>query len=721
MRHALRTVGGYVGRSKWLALLCMLLMLIDLMFETFAPLSVKFLIDYAIIPKDIDFLYRLLIILAVGAAASFAAGIIGDYMLSKLSARLHYDLRVRLFEHLQKLPIGYYQRVRSGDILTRFNTDLGDITETVYGSFPAAFRSAAGLFASLGIMFYLDWRATLCFLLGAAVFFIAPALLGNKTERAFSLYKESLDKSASFIQENVKGQTVIKGYNLEHRMIERFKTQAAELRTLNFRSNFLGLSMMRVPLICVVLLTLLILGVGSYLTFHDYITVGTFMAFTTTFLAVTGNMFQVAVIVPDLIAASASIKRINDILEETPFPNEPVPEGDSEDRREPPKPIRFEDVTFRYSGDKPALKNVRFEIPPGTFAALIGPSGSGKSSVIQLLLRFYDPQEGRVLFDGRDIRSIHPKTLRDSMAGVFQDNFLFHGTVRDNIAVSNPLATEEEIIAAAKQAEIHDFIMSLPDKYETLITDEGKNLSGGQRQRIAIARALLRNPGILILDEATSALDPITEDAINRTIARLAQNRTVISATHRLSSIAGADAIFVFQNGELIEQGNHEQLLAAKGFYREMWEKQSGITMMISDDGLNAEINEERIRMLPLFRNISMEAIREIQPFFVTEIYSEGRTVIREGEYGDKFYIIVRGKVEVSKKAENDSEQRVAVLQDGDHFGEIALLRNVPRTATVTTLTPTVFLSLQRPLLELVMHKHPDVRQILLETVQERM
>ena len=694
MRYVLRAIAEYLFRYKALTFTLLFMLFIDLMFVTFAPLSIKFLIDYAIIPKDVSYLYALLAILAAGAAANFAAGIAGDWLQAKLGSTVHHDLRVQLFTHLQKLPIGYYQRVRSGDILSRFTVDLIEITGTVSGMVPAAFRSLLSFTISLGIMIYLDWRMTLIFILGVAVFFLSPLLLGNKTEQANLLYKKGLDEGSSLIQENVKGQAVVKGFNLELSMIDRFKRHAAQLMRLHFRRNFLQDPLLRIPLISLVLLTFVIIGFGSFLAFHDYISVGTFISFTATFLNMSGYLFSISGLLPQLISSSASIRRVDDILRQ-PLPASPEPEPGLADQLRKLQPIRMEDVSFRYTDDQPVLQNIHLTIPPGSFAAFIGPSGSGKSSMVKLLLRFYDPRQGKLLYGDTDVRAIPAGMLRESMAVVFQDNYLFHGTIRDNLLIANPLATEEAIIAAAKQAEIHDFIMTLPQRYDTLITDEGGNLSGGQRQRLAIARAILRDPRILILDEATSALDPVTENAINQTIRELAKGRTVISVTHRLSSVAHADIIFVLQDGRLIEQGRHEQLIAQGGFYKEMWDKQSG--MKISSDGFMAEINEERIQRLPLFHKISREAIREIKPFFVTEWYYEGHTVIRQGDYGDKFYLIVRGEVEVTRTAEDNTTEQVAVLQDGDHFGEIALLKNVPRTATVTTVTPTIFLSLQRP------------------------
>lgn len=716
MFYALRSIAGYLRPYKFLSLLFLFLLLIDLTFVTFAPLSFKFLIDNAIVPKDEAFLILILIIIAVGAALSFAAGIGGDYILSLIGARTHRFLRESLFRTLQELPIGFYQRVRSGDILSRFSVDLLEIESTVCQTLPGLLQSLISLVVSCGIMIYLDWRLSLCVVAGSLLLVAGPALLGKKTDEANLAYKQGLDQLAGTVQENIKGQKVIRGFQLEITMIKRFSRQMGTLFGLNLRRNFLNAALDRIPVIGVLLLTIIIIGLGAWLAFHGRISVGTFVSFNSTFLAMSGYFLGVSSAIPALIEASSSIRRIDEIMNEQREDTLPTQAGDWESK---PYSIRFEQVTFRYTEDKDVLKQIDLTIAPGKFVAFVGPSGSGKSSMIQLLMRFYDPQQGRILYGDVDIRNAERKELQSRWAVVFQDNFLFYGTIRDNIMIGRPNATEEEMQTAARLAEIHDFILSLPSGYETIIQDEGGNLSGGQRQRIAIARAIMRDPHVLILDEATSALDPISEAAINRTIASLAQGRTVISVTHRLSSVRDADEIFVFREGMLLEHGDHQTLLERNGMYRSMWEKQSGLT--ITDDGLMAEIDEERLVRLPFFQNIPAAAVREIKRLFVTERYYAGHVVIREGEQGDKLYLIVRGEVEVARTGEDGELIRLAVLEDGDHFGEIALLQNIPRTATVTTLTPAFFLTLQRQTLELVMHKYPEIRKVLQESLDERL
>jgi ATP-binding cassette subfamily B protein len=296
------------------------------------------------------------------------------------------------------------------------------------------------------------------------------------------------------------------------------------------------------------------------------------------------------------------------------------------------------------------------------------------------------------------------------MGVVFQDNMLFNISVRENLRLGNSQATDGEIEAAARAAEIHDFLISLPEGYETQAGERGARFSGGQRQRLALARALVRNPGILLLDEATSALDPATESAINETLLRVARGRTVISVTHRLSTITHADSIFVLDRGRVCEQGRHEELLRRNGTYAQLWHKQAGFT--ISATGDEAQIAVERLKDLPILSQLDQTILSELPELFVTERHPADRRVIVEGDPGNKFYVIVRGKVDVVKEVDG-SEERIAVLRDGDYFGEIALLKDVPRTATIWTRAPSIFLTLERVEFTALLKLAPQLRESL--------
>jgi len=291
---------------------------------------------------------------------------------------------------------------------------------------------------------------------------------------------------------------------------------------------------------------------------------------------------------------------------------------------------------------------------------------------------------------------------------VFQENFLFNTSIRENIRLSRPDATDEMVEVAARAAEIHDLISSLPRGYDSSVGEAGGRLSGGQRQRIAIARAILRDPAILILDEANSALDPSTESAINATLARLGQGRTVISVTHRLRTAAEADQIFVFQGGALVEQGTHQALQAQAGLYKQLWQKQTGFD--VSDDGHQARIEPQRLRQMPLFAAVPVEDLEAVADQFASEYYAANEMIFAQGDSADRFYLLVRGQVAVLVADGRGGERQIEILGDGDHFGEMALLHDRPRNASIKTLTPCVVISLSQHRFRRLVQRFPAMQ-----------
>ena len=347
--------------------------------------------------------------------------------------------------------------------------------------------------------------------------------------------------------------------------------------------------------------------------------------------------------------------------------------------------------------------------------AFVGPSGSGKSTVLNLLLRFYDPGGGSVVFDGIDLRLATRASLSAMMSVVFQESALFNTTVRENIRLGNPQASDSEIEAAARAAEIHDFIVSLPQGYDTVCGERGSRFSGGQRQRIAIARAMLRDPSILVLDEATSALDPATEAALNATFERLARGRTVIWVTHRLSTVVKMDRIFVMDQGKLAESGSHDELLARNGLYARLWNKQCGVRVEARTG--RARVGEALLAGIPLLADASEATRADLTNWFATERFDGNREIFRQGDAGDTLYIIAHGTVEVVRE---DTQQQLAKLSEGDYFGEMALLSDAPRNATVRTLGPCLCLTLQRDQFQELLLREPALREKIGQVAAER-
>lgn len=716
MLAVLKNLLGYIRPHKLLATLFFLTLALDLAFISFAPLSFKIIIDKAIEPKDMSFFSLIMLVLGITGVICLAAGVVSDYALAKLNARVQNDLRKKLFAHMQHLPIGFYQKSRSGDLVSHFSVDLPAIEGAIGVLFTTGLQSLAVVIISTIVLFYLEWTLALCILAGAIVIFLGPYLLGKRAQAINSAHKELLAALTSDVQENMKAQKVIKGFNLQQAMIAKFNTRLQSFLLSSYRKNMMNAQLERLPMVSLLLINFTIIGFGSYLALKGHITIGSLVAFFTMYTSMGNAVFNLTFTLPIITDAQVSMERIQKVFSEQreAFDNPHAP----------PLPslvpdVTVDGVTFGYQSDHPVIRDVTLHIPAGTKAAFVGASGSGKSTMLQLLLGFYEPDSGAIRLNGQNLQSLNRGSYREQLGIVLQDHFLFHGSLLENIRLGKPDATQQEIVEAAKQAEIHDFIMTLPDQYDTMVLDEGSNFSGGQRQRLAIARAILRNPRLLLLDEATSALDPIAEAAINRTFERLSRDRTVITVTHRLASITGVDQIFVFEQGRLVDAGSHMQLLAKDGYYKELWDKQSGLS--ISDSGQEATIDPARLSMLPFFRGVGSDVLADISHLFNTETFAAGQPIITEGETGEKFYLIARGRVEVSKQS-GEAESgpiRLAVLEDGDHFGEIALLEDVPRTATVTALAPCVCLTLQRKVLLYILTKHPEidahVRQIILE------
>jgi ATP-binding cassette subfamily B protein len=384
--------------------------------------------------------------------------------------------------------------------------------------------------------------------------------------------------------------------------------------------------------------------------------------------------------------------------------------------------IRLSQVSFTYSKHvKNVIDKLDIRVPAYSYTAIVGKNGSGKSTIINLLMRFYEPSDGQVEMDGTDTRRLSAADIREMTGYVSQENILFNLSIKENILLGKPSATDEEVDAAAQSAGIYDWILGLPDGYKTKCGENGKTLSGGQRQRVSIARALIRKPSILVLDEAASALDPESEDIIYQSIRALIGTRTIINVTHRLSSITDAHQIILMDNGKVRDSGSHEELLSRCEMYQSMWRKQSGF--IFSLDSRSVKVEVDRLRDIKLFQDLDLDLLEYLSDSLVTEFVYMGETVVEHGEEGNKFYIIARGQVEVLKFAKGEQEMKqAAILSDGDHFGEISLMLSLPRTATIRTLTPCTFLTIQRDQFQTMLDKaSPQLREKLENDCQIRL
>ena len=573
---ALATIYGFVkpllGHYKKLFVFVSFGVLVETLFNVFMPLSLKFLIDDALGEEDFQALYKILGVLAAAGIVTSIIAVWYERWDARLAASIICDVRTRLFDHVQNLPSAYFARTKRGEILSRFSIDLSAFEGSVRSFANSAALPVTELIAGIVLMLFLNWQLAVVSLLVFPITLIGPRILTPKAVQAN--YEQKLNESAllGMVQENVAAQAVVKAFNLQRRALGWFTMRNNDVRRKAASAMFLSTMVERTVTISVLLLHLVVLAIGAYLATKGQITIGTFVTFESAFWEVSYNIAHIMHFIPVSIQSAAAVRHIQEMLDE---PTRGADRPGAPDLPRITNDITFERVTFQYEGSQtPVLDNLSLKLRAGKRVAIVGPSGSGKSTLLNLILRLYVPDEGRVTIDGVDIRKVTRELLRQSMAVVFQENMLFNMSVRENIRLGKEGATDEEVVDAARKAEIHRYIMSLPQKYDTPVGERGDTLSGGQRQRIAIARAIIRNPSVLLLDEATSALDQTTEAAINRTLLKVAEGRTMIWSTHRLTSVVDMDEIIVISGGKAIERGSHAELLAKNGVYRKLWDDQ---------------------------------------------------------------------------------------------------------------------------------------------------
>jgi ATP-binding cassette subfamily B protein len=690
---------------------------VELVFNAAMPLAFKVLIDEAIPEGDGRLLWIVLTVMGIAVVVAGGAAVGRDYLYAKLGSSVMNDLRLRMFEQLQRMSAGYYARHQIGDIMARFSTDLAAVRNAVVYAVPESVLGVLGLVLYTAVLLVLEPVLAIVTILGFPLLLIGPRLLGGRAEGESLAVRNEEARIGSTVQESIAASPVVRAFGLREAQVSAFRRDLDDLYGRSFRFNLLSYLVERTPNVAFLLLQLAILAAGSVMAYRGSLEIGSLVAFNTIVLSLSVAITGLTRIMPLLLEASGGVRRISELLDE--------PEGVTDvegatDVAAFTRAIELRDVTFSYTGATKQLDGVSLTIPKGTKVAFVGSSGSGKSTVLTLLLRFYDPTGGSIALDGTDIRSVTQHSLRRLMGVVFQESLLFDTTVRENIRLGRLDATDDDVRQAAALAELIDVVENLPDQFDTVVGERGGRLSGGQRQRVAIARALVRDPAILVLDEATSALDPATEAAVDATIARISEGRTVVAVSHRLASVAGYDRIFVMHQGRLVEQGRHDELLALGGLYCDLWTKQEGV--QVSDDGRYARVTTEYLRSVGVFSLLSDDVVADLAGLFVTEHYPEGRVVIYEGDtVADKFYAIARGKVSVTRIGEDGEVVRLASRSHGDHFGEVALVRDVARTATVTTLTPCVLLSLRRDDFLRLLESEPELQREIAEDVATRM
>jgi ABC-type multidrug transport system fused ATPase/permease subunit len=532
------------------------------------PLLAKYAVDDGIRQHDLAKLWWIVGAFVLAGLLNWGMSYVQTYLTGWVGERILADLRIGLFRHLQRLSLGFYERTRAGVIISRLTNDVEAIDQLVTDGVTSLVQNTLTLLGTAILLFVLDWRLALATLAVIPLMSVATVIFRIRSTRAYRAVRERLGLVTATLAEDIAGMRVVQAFTREEANTQNFRNVAERYRDSNMETVVLnGLYFPFVDLLSSIALAV-VLGYGGHLYFNGDVTLGTLFAF----LLYVQNFFdpvqQLSQLYNTFLSATAALDKIMDVMDEAPEVHDgpdaqPLPPVDGH--------VRFEHVRFGYGDGPDVLHDLDLDVPAGTTVALVGHTGAGKSTIAKLLARFYDPRDGRITIDGHDLRDVTQASLRRQLGIVPQEGFLFAGTVTENIAFGRPDATPEQVVQAARTVGAHDFILRLEDGYETELQERGSRLSLGQRQLIALARALLADPRILILDEATSSVDIGTERKIERALRLLLAGRTAFIIAHRLSTIRNADLIVVLEQGRIVEQGRHDELLSEGGLYTSLY------------------------------------------------------------------------------------------------------------------------------------------------------
>ncbi len=569
-KQALQRLFAYLKPYKIGLIAVFLLIALSTAFMVSGPYLLGQAIDRYIAQKDLAGLAVISLKMAAVYAGMWLSGVSYGRIMAKIAQKTMYALRKDLATHLQTLSLNFFDRQSTGDLMSRLTNDMDAISNLLAQNIVQFINGLFSLTSVLAVMIILNGWLTLAALATLPLMVILAAAVGVRARPAFRNLQKSLGKLNGLMEENLSGQQVVIAYGQQDAAIADFAAANAKAKARGIHAQTLTGIMMPLMMVLGNLNMAVVAGVGAFMAINGVagVTVGLIAAFTNYARNMARPINQMSNLYFTIIAALAGAERIFDILDEVPAvqdaPNA-APLVNAVGR------VEFKNVNFGYNPNTPVLKNISLHAKPGEMIALVGPTGAGKTTLINVLTRFYDIQSGEITIDGHEIRTLQQDSLRRQLGIVLQEMFLFADTVMENIRYGNLNATDDEVIAAAKMANAHQFIRRLPHGYQTKLTERGNNLSQGQRQLLAIARAILADPRILILDEATSSVDTRTEARIQEALLRLMAGRASFVIAHRLSAVRSADAILVLNNGKIIERGTHKDLLAQKGFYHNLY------------------------------------------------------------------------------------------------------------------------------------------------------
>ena len=572
-KSVVRRVLKYIKPYKGLLALAILSAIISVSLTLYIPVLTGNAIDNIIDKGNVNFenVLQIIIYIAVGVAGVAIFQWTMTYFTNVISYKTVRDLRRDVFCKFNDVPLSYIDTHSHGDLISRVINDVDAVGDGLSQMFLQLFSGIVTILGTMVFMFIIDWRIALAVIILTPLSLFVAAFIGKMTHNRFARQQQLQGDISSYVEEYVGNQRIVKAFSYEDRAFENFEKYNQELYTVGFKAQFAG-ALANPSTRFVNATVYAAVGIfGAITAIAGTLSVGQLSCFLTYANQYTKPFNEVTGVLTQLQTAIAAAGRVFDVLDAE---DEPEDKPDSIKVENCKGNVKIENVNFSYVKDKSLITNFSLDVKSGSHIAIVGPTGCGKTTFINLLMRFYDTDSGKISVDGVDIKDMERDELRKLYGMVLQDSWLFCGTIMENLKYGNPNATDEEVIEAAKAAYAHSFIRRMPDGYDTMISEGGGNLSQGQKQLLCIARAMLSNPTMLILDEATSSIDTLTEIRVQKAFAKIMQGRTSFVVAHRLSTIKESDVILVMRDGNIIEQGTHEELLAKGGFYKNLYESQ---------------------------------------------------------------------------------------------------------------------------------------------------